>query len=98
MVANRWRAFLRASRLSGTGDHVILRKMDTYGYATVASHPPGVTPDPLEEHNAGKMVLDIARGRLAFCFYYERANQSEVDLFDALYLGKCSTPALGRDC
>ena len=32
------------------------------------------------------MALDIARGRLAFPFYYEHANQSEVDLFDALYL------------
>ena len=45
-----------------------------------------MTPDPLDESNAGKMALDIARGRLAFSFYYERANQSEVDLFDALYV------------
>lgn len=46
----------------------------------------GVIPDPLDERNAGKMALEIARGRLAFSFYYENAKQAEVDLFDALYL------------
>jgi hypothetical protein len=56
------------------------------GQAAVTGHPFCVTPDPLDESNAGKMALDIARGRLAFSFYYERANQSEVDLFDALFL------------